>query len=319
MESMSVAWGRRSRWLFYSLVGVLTMLLLGAMAIPNMLRSRMAVPRASMSAPLSSGIAKQSYEQADVVTPEREALARGAAGVTALDRKVIRKGTVEVVVDNPATALERIAAIARQYQGYVVSSELVGRQENQHGNITIRVPASHFDDARAELKKLAKRIETEQTSADDVTMQYAENEATLRNYRAEEASYLQIMQHAGSIKDTLQVAEELSDVRGRIERLGAEMRTMSMQTEMTAIQVSVNTEPVVAAPVRWRPIYELRTAWNDGVGALTDYFTAMMAILLYIPAVLAWIATILIGGKLTWMLVRFGWRFLSGHRSEATA
>jgi len=320
METISWNWGRRASWLLYALVGFGLAVLLVAIATPNLLRSRMAVPAASQysyaynasNGPRDQAGLSRSGFAAKMAEPNS-----APATFNSLDRKVIRNGSLDLVVDTPSTTIEQIAGIAHRYNGYVVSSELTGRRENQRGCITIRVPAAQFDAAREEMKKLAKQVETEHTSADDVTMQYAENEATLRNYRAEEASYLEIMKRSGSIKDTLTVAQQLSDVRGRIERLDAAIRTMSVQTEMTALTVNVSAEPIAVPPQRWRPLYELEAAWKDGIDALTTYATDMMAILMYLPAVLAWAFTLVFGAKLTWMLFQFGARLFRTKTSAA--
>ena len=308
MEAKNMTWGGRAySWLFYVVIGFVAALLLAAVAIPNLLRSRMASPAAASY----GGMRGVSLDKAVMRQAEPSQMVNGAPTVNDganLERKVVRTGSVELVVDSPSAAVEQIATLAREHSGYVVSSEVSGRRENQRGSITIRVPAGQFDAVREQLKKLAKQVESEQTSADDVTMQYVENEATLRNYRAEEASYLEIMKRSGSIKDTLAVAQQVSEARGRIERLEAAIRTMAVQTEMTAITVNVSAEPVAVGPQRWRPLYELQAAWKDGVDALASYATAMMAILLYLPAVLAWVFTIALGAKLTWMLLMFGAR-----------
>lgn len=219
-------------------------------------------------------------------------------------RKVIRIGSLDLIVASPSSAVEQVTQIAQRHGGYVVQSQISGRQQSESGAVTIRVPAAQFDAVRQELKSLAKSVESENTSADDVTMRFTENEATLRNYRAEEASYVEIMKHSGRIKDTLEVAQQLSDARGRIERLQAEIRTMAMQSEMTAISITLRAEPVVVTGNRWRPLYELKAAWNDGLDALTDYTTAMMAFVLRLPAVLAWGITLILGAKLSWSLLK---------------
>lgn len=302
MEIMSLAWGRRSSRLLLAVVGIVLFLLVVAISTPNQLRSRMAPPSVGLAS--RGSLAKiQLAQSVGKVAPVAEPF-----DAMAIDRKVVRNGTLALIVDNPVNALDAINSVAHRYQGYVVSSELTGSQQSQCGNITIRVPAAQFDAARSELKKLAKQVDSEQTTSDDVTMQLAENEATLRNFRAEEASYLEIMKRAGKIPETLEVAQQLSNVRGRIERLEAQIRTMSMQTDMAAIVVTVSMEPIVVAPQRWRPLYELSAAWSDGVEALTRYLTAMIAFIMYLPAVLAWIATILLSARLALALFRAGYR-----------
>lgn len=234
------------------------------------------------------------------------------------DRMIIRTGSLTLVVAHPAQSVDAVARIAQTHGGYVVSSQVSGQKELESGQITVRIPAAQFDAVRGELKKVAKTVDTEQVAADDVTMQYSEDEATLRNYRAEESSYLEIMKRSGRIKDTLEVAEQLSDVRGRIERMAASLRTMQHESEMTALSVSLHTEPITVAN-EWRPLYQLKLAWNEGMDALADYATTMMAVLLRLPAVFAWIITLVIGAKLGWMLLLFGSRMFRAPKPEPSA
>lgn len=218
--------------------------------------------------------------------------------------KVIRTGALTMVVLHPAEVIEHITQVAQAHGGYVVRSQVSGERERETGTVTIRVPANQFEPVRKELKGLAKSVEQESTTADDATLRAAENEATLRNYRAEETSYIEIMKRSGKISDTLEVARELADVRGRIERLAAEIRTMNLQVEMTAITVNLRTEPIAVSRNIWRPFYELKLACNDGLDALSDYATAMMAFVLRLPAVIAWALTFLIGLKLGLKLLK---------------
>jgi len=230
-------------------------------------------------------------------------------------RMIVRNGALSLVVAHPAESVEKVIQVAQLHGGYVVSSQVSGQKQREAGQVTVRVPVGQFDGVRDELKKLAKTVDSEQISADDVTMQFSEDEATLRNYRAEEASYLEIMKRSGRIKDTLEVAEQLSDVRGRIERMAASLQMMQHQAEMTALTVELRTEPV-AVSNEWRPLYALKLAWNEGLAALADYATTMISVVMYIPAVLAWGLTLALAVKLSWMLWLFGKRFFRPVKSE---
>jgi len=270
-------------------------------------------PRTGMGAKLFGGV---------VGGVPRQAQALILAGLTdkaqSTDRMIVRNGTLALVVAHPAQSVDNIIRIAQAHGGYVVSSQVSGQKETEAGQITIRIPAAQFDPVREELKKIAQTIDSEQISADDVTMQYSENEATLRNYRAEEASYLEIMKRSGRIKDTLEVAEQLSDVRGRIERMTASQLTMQHQSEMTALTITLHTEPV-AVTNEWRPLYQLKLAWNEGADALADYATTMMGVLLRLPAVLAWIITLTLGVKLGWMLLQLALRLFRAPKPQPAA
>ena len=56
------------------------------------------------------------------------------------------------------------------------------------------------------------------------------------------AQYLSILKQARTVKDTLEVSEKLSGVRGEIEQQQAEFETLSRQADTVAISVSLHAE-----------------------------------------------------------------------------
>jgi hypothetical protein len=181
--------------------------------------------------------------------------------------------------------------------------------------LTIRVPAARFEEARAEIHKLGLRVESEKIDAQDVTRQYVDQDANLRNLHAEEAQYLAILKQASTVKDMLLVSEKLSEVRGQIEQQQAEFNARSQQIETVALTISLRTEAEAQVfGLNWRPGYQLKLALRDGLESLATYATAMASILFYLPAVLLWVGTFLAGGIASWRVVRwigrrwFGWK-----------
>ncbi|HMK30580.1 MAG TPA: DUF4349 domain-containing protein [Terriglobales bacterium] len=246
--------------------------------------------------------------KADALHAENTSIARSAA-----DRKVVRSGYLDLMVASPVEAIDQVHAIAERFGGYVTSSHVGGVKEQQAGSITIRVPADRFDAVRSEIRKLARRVESESTTANDVTVQYVDTEATLRNYRAEEASYLEIMKRAGRVKDILEVAEKLSDVRGRIETLEAEFRTLSNQVETTAISVNLHMLPLTqAAWLNWRPVHRLTESLRQGLESVADFFAFVTEVGFQIPAVLLWVGSIVLVIRVGWVLLR---RFMKSLRA----
>jgi hypothetical protein len=270
-------------------------LLIGAISVPNLLRSRMAADQAAQY-----GRTQLAMEKA----------ADGSAGPALADiRRVIRTGAMQLTVADPAAALEQIAATSRAAGGFVESSELFrSANEIAGGQITLRVPAAAFDDTRAAIRRLGKRVERETVNSSDVTAQYVDTEATLRNYRAEEAQYLGIMRGARNVKDTLEVAQRLSELRGRIERAQAQLNLLSRQVEMASLAVSLRAEVGPAGSVAWSPLHQLRRAWNESLQGFADYLDAMLVVLFRIPLVLAWAFTVCALAAVAWRLLRWVWR-----------
>jgi hypothetical protein len=230
------------------------------------------------------------------------------------DRKIIRTGTIDMVVKKPGESAEKIRSLAEGMGGFLVSSEMRGDADVSGGSLTVRVPAGRFEEARTAIRKLGLRIENEKIDAEDVTRQYVDQAANLRNLKAEEAQYLLILKQAHTVKDTLDVSEKLSDVRGQIEQQQGEFETLSKQIETVSITVSLGAEAEAQVlGLNWRPLYQMKLALRDGLDGLSNYVSAMMAFVFFLPTILLWLITILAGSLVAWKLLRwvarrfFGW------------
>jgi hypothetical protein len=209
------------------------------------------------------------------------------------DRKMIRTGAIEATVRNPLETAERIRGIAGDLGGWVENSQISGGDNTSSASLTIRVPATRYEDAKSQIRNLGLRIDRENTQAADVTRQYVDADARIRNLRAQEAQYLQILKAATRVKDMLEVSEKLSEVRGEIEQQQAEFQALSRQVDTVALTISLRA--VADAEVfglNWRPLYQIKLAARDALNNLADYSSTMVAIIFEIPIALLWIGTI---------------------------
>jgi len=233
------------------------------------------------------------------------------------DRKIVRTLALEMTVANPVESAEKIQAFAADLGGYIESSQ-VSTQGTPSASLTIRVPAAKLDEAQAGLRKMATRLDSEKTDAEDVTKQYVDEDARLRNLRAEEAQYLTIMKSATKVQDMLDVSEKLSEVRGEIEQQQAEFAALSKQVETVAI--TINLEAQATADVlgfHWQPGYQLKLAAHDALDGLATYATTMTRVVVFLPVMLIWAATGLLGAWLLWRVGRWVRRTLFGLKPTA--
>lgn len=233
---------------------------------------------------------------------------------------MVRSSSIDLVVAHPSETAEKIRGMAERLGGFLVSSEIRGERDANNGTLTIRVPAARFEEARSEIRKLGLRIESERTEAQDVTRQYVDQEANLRNLRAEEAQYLSILKQSQTVKDTLEVSEKLSEVRGQIEQQQAEFAALSKQIETVAITVSLRAEAEARVlGLNWRPLFRIKMALRDGIEGIADYATTMTAVVFYLPTVVLWLATILPGAAIGWRVLRWAGTRLFGRKEVAPA
>jgi hypothetical protein len=137
----------------------------------------------------------------------------------------------------------------------------------------------------------------------------------LRNLRAQEQQYLGILKQARTIKDTVEVSDKLNEVRSQIEQQQGEFEFLSKQVETIALTISLHAEAEAQVfGLHWRPLYQLKVAARDGIDGVGDYAAAMASFVFYIPAILLWLATIVLGLAIAWRILRWLWRILFARR-----
>ena len=164
---------------------------------------------------------------------------------TSVDRKVIKTGHLTLEVDDIADAMDDVTRIARDLNGYVVSSNKYGSEDRIFGRVSIRVPAERFEDAFNLLRQIAIDVPYENTDSQDITEEYTDLEAQLHNLEATEAQYLALLEKAETVEDILKVQQALSNVRGEIERIKGRMLYLERTSDMALIEASLQeTKPI---------------------------------------------------------------------------
>lgn len=150
-------------------------------------------------------------------------------------RMIVRTANMTLVVGDIAATIDRIAELAENSNGYVVSSNKWKSDSKLVGSITIRVPSGTFDNAIELLRGMADEVTAENTTAEDVTEEYVDLSAKLNNLEATEAQLLEIMKKAETIEDILAVQAQLSSTRDEIERTKGRMQYLEQTAETSLI------------------------------------------------------------------------------------
>lgn len=162
----------------------------------------------------------------------------------AADAKVIRNGSLTLVVASPTNALEDIQQIIAGIPGaFIATADVRQAGDLQPTVLTLRVPAVAFDQAMAALRGLAKEVLAEQVTARDVTEEYSDLDARLRNLRAAETQLLALVEQAANVEDLLKVEKRLAEVRGEIEQLQGRLNVLENRIALATIHVLLHAPP----------------------------------------------------------------------------
>ena len=223
-------------------------------------------------------------------------------------RKIIRNGSLDLLVNDVGRSIVKIGSIVAEVGGFVEKSTQIN-SGGHSASVTVRVPAARLDPVIGQIKALATTVDRESVEARDVTREYIDLDARLRNAQAEEAQYLQILKRATTIKDTLDVTEKLADVRGRIEQMQGEMKFLTAQIDMSTLEIQLRAEADAAvAGIHWRPLRQAKIAVSEMVAELADWVDSVVAFLINLPLIAVWFLSIVALVVVVVRVLRFFWR-----------
>ncbi len=189
----------------------------------------------------SSGLAAPPKSAAAAAKPA-EAKAGEVAGAPVggvFDRMIIYAAQTSMEVKDVTQSLDDIANLAVRQNGFVVSSNFRFEGERKVATITIKVPALVYQATLAELRRLAIKVEDENTKSQDVTEEFSDLDSQLRNLRATEDRYLDLLKRANTIDEILKVQARIDETRRQIDRIRGRMDYLDKTSEMASITISL--------------------------------------------------------------------------------
>jgi hypothetical protein len=234
------------------------------------------------------------------------------------ERLIIRNGSISMAVEDTHVAqqsVEDLVAEMADEGAYVVSSEEYGGIEggSPHVGMTIRVPATRFDEAMDRLADLAIRVIARDESGQDVTEEYVDLETRLESLEAARERLLEIMQEARTTKDLLEAERQLTEREAEIESLKGRVQYLAQSARLAGIRIELQPY-ILSQPVsgHWRPAERVRQAYETLVDSLRG---AGDFLIFFAIAILPWAVVL---GLLVYGVVRLVlWRIHASHEKRA--
>ena len=212
-------------------------------------------------------------------------------------RQIIANANISLVVKETETAMAGVEQIASDLGGYLSDVELSkGRYEQTEelrGSMTLRVPSDSLEEALERLQALATDVHYLNIDRQDVTDQYSDLDARLRNLRATETELLALLTEVrerpnAKVEDILAVHRNLTQIREEIETLQGRKNLLDNQIGFSTVRVelipdSIN-RPIVEEP--WSANGPVRNALRALVSTLQGLLTALIWAFLYLTPLL---------------------------------
>ena len=254
---------------------------------------------------------------ADGAPPANPEPASGVGGgqIAAVDdAKIIRTGTMSIEVKDVGAALRTARDAIVGLGGYVGASTTSNDGEQPSAQITYRIPAAKWEsalDLLRGLNGLTTKVVTEHTEAVEVTSQVIDLQARIANLRASETAFQGIAAKATKISDVLEVQGQLTQTRGEIETLTAQLKDLNDRAGYASLTVQYNV-PILAVEVAqkgWDPASVIDEASASMVSVLQGLATAG------IWFAIVWLPILLVMGLVAVIAVAIARRLGYGRRT----
>jgi hypothetical protein len=225
------------------------------------------------------------------------------------DARIIRTGSIQLEVSDVPSALRTARDAIVAMGGYVGASNTSNSDEQPFAEITYRIPADRWEDALDALRNLnglTKKVVNEQTQAVEVTGQIVDLEARIKNLRASETALQAIAANAVKVSDVLDVEARLTDVRGQIEQLTAQLVDLNDRAAFTTLTAYFSM-PIIAvelASSEWQPATTVDEATASLISIIQGLANAgIWFLIVWVPVLLV---LGLVGGLGIWFARRLG-------------
>lgn len=181
------------------------------------------------------------------------------------DRMVVSTVSIGLNVTNVTSTVLELRRIAEGLGGFVTESyieplprwKFVERgllaEPTSRASVTMRIPSDQLDRAISQISSLGKLISFSTTSR-DVSEQFVDLNARLKNLQAVLEQYKEIMKGAKTTTDIIAIQQRIDIVQVQVEVTTAQLKRLQTQSSFTAVTVIlIEPEVVIEKPKKEEP------------------------------------------------------------------
>jgi hypothetical protein len=187
------------------------------------------------------------------------------------DRYLIKNASLVIETEDARKAGKLLVAVLEELGGYVSDfREAVDPLGRRSISVQVRVPADKFQSTMERLEPLGKVL-SRQVTTEDVTEQFVDTDARLRNLKRTEERLLAHLDRTGELEDIVKVEHELTRVREQIEVLEGRLRFLSHRVAFSTINISLQERPKAESVVP-PETYSMAKIASEATRSLIGFF-----------------------------------------------
>jgi hypothetical protein len=172
------------------------------------------------------------------------------------NRMVIRESNLSLLVKDVAKARDDIIAKAKEFGGYMVTSQTSNPGETKSATVVVRVTGDKLTTMLETLRGMAVKVVSEELSGTDVTDQYVDVEKRIAILEKTMAKFVSILDQAKEISDITNLNQQIIYIQDQIDSLKGSQMALAKNAELARVTIYLSTDEIAlpyAPDSTWRP------------------------------------------------------------------
>ncbi|AZR73788.1 hypothetical protein BBF96_10560 [Anoxybacter fermentans] len=217
--------------------------------------------------------------------PEMSLTAKKAPSQDQIERKIIKKASLQIEVKDIKEVDNVIIEIVENYGGFISGSRSWISEVNRYYSwYELRIPTDQFYQVISRVEELGKVL-SRSIRGEDVTEEYIDLETRLKNLKLQEERYRQLLIKAVKVDDILKIERELERVRSTIESLQGKLNYYDDKVSLSTIDVEFR-EPEPITSSQWGIVKALKQAVREMTNTFYNLIVRLGALLPYLVLIL---------------------------------
>lgn len=163
-------------------------------------------------------------------------------GVT--QRKLIKNGSMTLVVDNLEQTRNDVVGLIEKHGGYVSNEQYSNWEHSSSYNLTVRIPCDKFDGFVAEVEAGKGKIESKSMYINDVTAEYIDLETRLNTKRSYLERYRQLLKSAKSVQEIVSIEDKIRSLEEEIDSTVGRLKYLTNQVEYSTLHLNIRHDDI---------------------------------------------------------------------------
>jgi len=157
------------------------------------------------------------------------------------DRMIIWTASLTLEVNNISDSINEITSIIKGSGGYIENKSISGEES---GHLKLRVPSKNITSIVDKIAKLGSE-KRRNISSEDVTEQYIDTEARLKNAIALRNRLKDLLDKAKDVKDILAIERELTRIQSDIDSMEGRLKKLKGKIDFASIDLYLEQKTIL--------------------------------------------------------------------------